>query len=143
MTTEETLSRIRKSALSPRPWPNDPLSDGYSIARRWEHAGLQCVVIQGQRAHLGIATLCGYVKVPQNHPDHGKWYDDVDVHVHGGLTFCQVTTDGEWFGFDTSHLDDEFMGWTVESVAGETENLARQLAKRSDPPAVVNESEQE
>jgi hypothetical protein len=56
---------------------------------------------------------CGYVRVPPTHPTHGKGYDDIEVGVHGGLTFAQMEPcteheDGQgwWFGFDCAHCDD-------------------------------------
>lgn len=30
---------------------------------------------------------CGYVKIPESHPFHGRPYDYIDVDCHGGLTF--------------------------------------------------------
>jgi hypothetical protein len=35
-----------------------------------------------------MGHLCGYIGLPPAHPWHGKWYDDIDAEVHGGLTFC-------------------------------------------------------
>ena len=32
--------------------------------------------------------MCGYVGVGPGHPSHGVHYDNVDVSVHGGLTFA-------------------------------------------------------
>lgn len=38
----------------------------------------------------------GYVALCEGHPDYGKDYDDIDVEVHGGLTFSQeVEYEGE------------------------------------------------
>jgi hypothetical protein len=90
--------------------------------------------------------------VPADHPDAKNFYDDVDVEVHGGLTFrCKASDGGAWFGFDCSHCDDWFgftfpvvseegVGaggfehpghvWTVEEVEEETKRLAEQLEAR-------------
>ena len=80
-------------------------------------------------------------------------YDDVEVQVHGGLTFGCRVKDGRWFGFDTAHAFDHAPGldfsnniygiplpqgldadrkhaWTLIEVKAEVENLAEQLAKR-------------
>lgn len=70
-------------------------------------------------------ALCGYVGIPSAHPLHGKDYSEIDVDVHGGLTFankctpsaneaehiCHVPLPGRedhvwWFGFDCAHCDD-------------------------------------
>jgi hypothetical protein len=66
---------------------------------------------------------CGYVRVPPDHPAHGKKYmaeddkDVLDVDVHGGLTYSETWPEGLWeecrfpdggtmFGFDCAHAGD-------------------------------------
>jgi hypothetical protein len=78
----------------------------YKIEVEWKHAGLSCAVVLVREA----AHRCGYVRVPPGHPLFGKDYNDVDVEVHGGLTFaeiepCKEHEDGQgyWFGFDCAH----------------------------------------
>lgn len=98
----------RKKSWGDGPWQSEPDRIDF------RHAGLACFV---QRNHMGV--LCGYVGVPEGHPAHGKSYDDVDVDVHGGLTYarechgsvCHVPEPGEpdrvwWFGFDCGHAWD-------------------------------------
>jgi hypothetical protein len=80
-----------------------------ALLAKGEHAGLEWEVTKN-----GLGYRCGYVRVPAGHPWHGKDYDDVDVEVHGGLTFAEPDTDcgkgGEdnawWLGFDCAHLGD-------------------------------------
>jgi len=94
----------------------------------------------------------GYVGLPKEHPDHGKFYDDIDVDVHGGLTFSgywEKEHDGLWYvGFDCGHADDcnpfEYDSNTkhmyettgirsnksLSFVEQECESLAKQLAER-------------
>jgi len=83
----------------------------------------------------------GYVVLPKGHKYHGKDYDDINVDVHGGLTFSDAANElndwpeiiaedkGGWvIGFDTAHLDDDLNKWPdAESVMKETENLKKQL----------------
>lgn len=77
----------------------------------------------------------GYVKIIPSHKHYGKGYDDddIDVRVHGGLTFSEVIPNGDewpeghWVGFDTSHSGDNKYRWTKESVLDETKNLFSQL----------------
>lgn len=100
-----------------------------TILKDWIHASLRCKAIQGP---FGIN---GYVAVPKNHPAWGKSYYDVDVEVHGGLTFGkQGEEDNEkwpdselyWFGWDTAH---GFSGhWSLEDVVAENNRLATQLS---------------
>lgn len=96
----------------------------------------------------------GYVIIPEDHPMHGKHYDDIDVDVHGGLTFdglvdmngmiiCdtfsgdksvmhwdEVTKEdaGGWIvGFDTAHYGDSISRWPQEAVQKEADDLKEQL----------------
>lgn len=82
-------------------------------------------------------ALCGYVGVTEGHPAFRKHYDQVDVDVHGGLTYgAEPNKDGVWWlGFDTAHAFDGPQHRTDEYVSGEVESLAEQLAKMSTPPS--------
>ncbi len=44
--------------------------------------GLPALIARG---YGGV--LCGYVAVPPGHAAHGKPFGDLDVSVHGGLTY--------------------------------------------------------
>lgn len=112
MTTDhcracEENERIKKEA-GHGPWSKEP------NRVEFKHGGFHCILHRG-----GLAAWCGYVGVGPDHPAHGKQYDDVDVEVHGGLTYaekcqghvCHVPAPGEpddlwWLGFDCSHFMD-------------------------------------
>jgi hypothetical protein len=85
----ETYTTINRAELG---WPSGPW-DGEPDKLVWrdKEAGYPCMIVRTPwNGHL-----CGYVGVPQGHPDFGKNYDDVDVQVHMGLTFsdsCQEPT---------------------------------------------------
>lgn len=56
---------------------------------------------------------CGYVRLLEGHPWYGKGYDDIDVCIHGGLTFAGELKCGDadldtgfWIGFDCAHCYD-------------------------------------
>jgi hypothetical protein len=91
-----------------KPWLNEP------DRLEFEAHGFPCLI---RRAPLG--NLCGYVAVPVGHPYHRKDYANMDISVHGGLTYagecrdeiCHVPKIGEsddvwWFGFDCAHFLD-------------------------------------
>lgn len=142
--------RIRE--FPPGPWDDEP------DKMQWpdESTGLACMVRRGP-----LGQWCGYVGVPPEHPWFGKDYSDaldLDVDVHGGLTYaamcdgdeetgiCHVVDPGEpelwWLGFDCGHafditpgmISDTFppMPGTVyrdlEYVKAETLRLALQIA---------------
>lgn len=135
--------RRRSSLEDPRDWPPES-----TLVKRWKAHGLECAIARGG------ASLCGYVKIPPNHPDANHHYDNVEnINVHGGITFNTRATDGGmWFGFDCAHfgdwfgfgpegecdMPDEFRHilehpgrvWTVEDVQEETERMAAQFAEK-------------
>ncbi len=81
----------------------------------------------------------GYVVIPKGHKLHGINYDDINVNVHGGLTFSKLASDLDWIeipedakdgwivGFDTAHYGDNISRWTKSAVEEETERLRQQL----------------
>ena len=69
-----------------------------TIEKAWTtQAGYEAEVVAHPAGHR-----CGYVTVPAGHPCGGKGYNDIDVEVHGGLTYGNGAT----FGFDCAHLYD-------------------------------------
>lgn len=104
-------SWIDKSDWGSGPWQDEP------DKVQWTDpvTGLPCIA----RRNEGFGNWCGYVGVPPEHPDFEQEYDDLDVSVHGGLTYaamcdgdeergiCHVPGPGEpeawWFGFDCAH----------------------------------------
>lgn len=125
-----------------------------AVEEKWDYRGLQCVVV---RADLdGLETVmkhrCGYVRVPPGHAWHGLIYDEIEVDVHGGLTFAEIEPcthedgTGYWIGFDCAHFGDSHFPpgdpdiarynlgclssghyWTLPEVKAETQRLADQV----------------
>ena len=135
-----------KLLIQERPWEHEPDRE------EWVHelTGYKCTVWR----HPTLGHLNGYVAVPKGHRVWGKGYDDVDVDVHGGLTYADEDKEtGEWvFGFDCSHggdfspkilatlmkyteMDTESIDFklrtekyrTFEYVKGQVKSLAKQL----------------
>jgi hypothetical protein len=142
---EETRVTYDKAAWGEGPWQTEP------DRVEFEHSGLPCLLVRGP-----LGGWCGYAAVPPGHPLHGTPYNDVDVEVHGGLTYadrcqghiCHVPKPGEpdevwWLGFDCGHYTDLLPGMTkynfnqdgtyrdVDYVRAETERLAEQLAEKT------------
>ena len=65
--------------------------------------------------------LCGYIRLPAEHPWLELGYD-VDCDVHGGITYNQ---DGQ-VGFDCGHYGDQIQVQNMEYVKTELEGLASQ-----------------
>ena len=91
------------------------------------HKGLEYAI----HPHLG--SLCGYVKLPDDHPFCKSFkkenvfgrnlelgYDDMNIDCHGGLTFSRIVseedsgeypqgfTPGYWIGWDYIHVGDSY-----------------------------------
>ena len=129
---------------------------GQKIMRKWKYKGLHCLVVLNDS--LAREWFCGYVAVSRNHPDWRKDDEDVDVKVHGGLTWSIIGTKDSaiwpnpnlwYFGFDCGHAGDdndkpEWLKqnpdyprmpipqhkWTLDEVVAETTRLAEELNKR-------------
>jgi hypothetical protein len=117
----------------------------------FEASGYRCKVVLYEDSIGQMKWFCGYVGLPKSHPAAGKDYDDIEVDVHGGLTFAKEGNDKDarwpdnnlyWVGFDCAHAGDytgSMFGyseirerhWTLEDVKAETEKLAAQLKRLS------------
>ena len=68
---------------------------------------------------------CCYVLLPEGHKHHGKFYDDIPIECHGGLTYSEPTLfrdniirGGEWvIGWDYAHLGD-YVSYKLPFVEG-------------------------
>ncbi len=115
-TWTKTKVTDRGTPFPPGPWVDEP------DKAHWidEETDLDCLIHRGP-----LGALCGYVAVTEGHPAFEKNYNEVDVEVHGGLTyanFCQETDDESygichvplegrpervwWLGFDCGHYQD-------------------------------------
>ncbi len=83
---------------------------------QWEAHGLQCMIVRARGKFMN-----GYVQLPESHTALGKDYDDIDIDVHGGLTYGP-DEDG-WLGFDTGHTGDEWSEEELEGTTGEWDSL--------------------
>jgi hypothetical protein len=67
-------------------WPDGPWQDEPDKIEWVDPAtGYDCLI---ERNHYG--PLCGYVAVPPQHPYHGAHYSEINVHVHGGLSYSPL-----------------------------------------------------
>lgn len=99
---------IDKSEWPSGPWMHEPDRVVFS------YAGFRCFILRAPTT----GALCGYVAIPSHHPLYGLEQEDVELSVHGGLTFWEVQgalvqdaalyseEDVRWAGFDCSHFGD-------------------------------------
>ena len=81
----------------------------YKVEKDFIVEGYRCVIVGQSLGHR-----CGYIGLPKGHPLHGKDYDEIDINVHGGLTYSdnsgtypvENTGDIWWIGFDCGHYMD-------------------------------------
>lgn len=72
-----------------------------------QYKGYEGYVLQ----HPLFKHLNGYLQIPVTHDLHGKGYDDIEIDVHGGLTYIgeglpQLEKKGYLIGFDCAHAGD-------------------------------------
>lgn len=101
-------------------WPAGPwMEEPDRVLWKDPASGLDCLM---RRNPMG--AWCGYVGVGPSHPAHGQGIYEIDVSVHGGVTYaepcqedaketgvCHVPAPGEpehlwWIGFDCAHAGD-------------------------------------
>lgn len=148
---ETEAYKVDRSKWPSGPWDNEP-----EDKVEFEHNGMACMLVRNRSGNW-----CGYVGLEPSHKYFEKSYDEIDVEVHGGLTYsnkcggaiCHVAKPGKeeniwWVGFDTAHCDDRSPGYdylftpilnrtlvyrTKEYVINETCKLADQLCETQTP----------
>jgi hypothetical protein len=103
------------------------------------YKGFQCRILR-HNVHL-----CGYIGIPKGHKLYGKSCDDIEIDVHGGLTYArdslrfQPEKDLWWIGFDCAHagdfsdfyedmtLDNEDIYRDMEYVENEIKSMVDQI----------------
>ena len=87
-----------------------------------------------------------YIEIPKGNSLYEKHYDDIDILVHGGLTYSDhslmmITSENWYIGWDYAHYDDymTFMEdiykdlkmplhkWTTEEIIEECKNVIEQI----------------
>ncbi len=86
------------------------ISKGYVIEKEW-------VTEEGYLAAVTLSSIghrCGYVGITEEHRFFKKKYSDLDINVHGGLTYSKIAStypspsfEGLYtLGFDAGHVWD-------------------------------------
>ncbi|MBW8308063.1 MAG: hypothetical protein K0M45_00215 [Candidatus Paracaedibacteraceae bacterium] len=99
--------------------------------------GLKCVIFR----HYYYGTLSGYIYAPLSALPESEDYNDLDLEVHGGVTYGEVYQDSYIIGFDCAHLNDFCPGISkliiqerqyrnVDFVRSQCESLARQIKEK-------------
>lgn len=77
-----------------------------------------------------------YIKLDETHPLYKEHYNDIDIDVHGGLTYSGMEDDGYWIGWDYAHCYDYVWGisfvefqrqWTTDEILEHCKDVVRQL----------------
>jgi hypothetical protein len=143
------MNHQKEYVVDKKDWPNGPWMNEPDKIQFVTESGYPGLIVRSENS----GSLCGYVGININHPNYLHSYHDVDVKVHGGLTYsnkcnyhiCHEAKEGEddnvwWLGFDTAHYDDfipsltmHLTCWnhgtyrTIDYVKDQVEYLARQL----------------
>ena len=82
----------------------------YEVEKDFMVDGFRCVIVGSYMGHR-----CGYIAIPKDNELYGKDYDEIDIDVHGGLTYSEYSNseypvkseeDVWWIGFDCAHSGD-------------------------------------
>ncbi len=83
----------------------------------FDYKGYKCLVERVYSKHddiIELGHLCGYMVVPKGHVWHSKKTEEIDCDVHGGLTFGERSSHGDYMiGFDCAHARDYSPGLEV------------------------------
>ena len=108
--TEKYTNINDRTAWSPGPWDQEPLDKAVWVD---PDTGFDCMIKRN-----GTGAWCGYVGVDSSHSAFEVEYYDVNVTVHGDLTYsnhcagdiCHLHDGDEdetwWLGFDCCHSFD-------------------------------------
>jgi hypothetical protein len=107
---------VDKTGWGEGAWQSEPDKISWTDAA----TDLPCLMVRNR-----AGAWCGYVGVDPSHSYHSVDYADVDINVHGGLTYsglcdpdateeegiCHIPEPGKshdiwWFGFDCLHFQD-------------------------------------
>jgi hypothetical protein len=83
---------------------------------------------------------CCYVKIPKNDNLYNVSYDNIDLDVHGGLTYSNLENNEFWIGWDYAHFGDLCLysvlnydsnnkKWTLEELKEDCKNAINQIIK--------------
>ena len=92
-----------------------------------------------------------YIEIPKGHKLNGQDYDDIDLNVHGGLTYSRhellgIDSENWYIGWDYAHCDD-YAGyelnmpkelrthskkWTTEEIDKECKDAIQQIVDKYD-----------
>ena len=90
------------------------------------------------KRNTDLGFLCGYVEIDEDNKLYGKYYDEINLNVHGGLTYGRYHVSHKClYGFDCGHsydfsfINENGIYRDMNYVASECEKLAEQFSKFS------------
>lgn len=92
------------------------------------------LLLRQQDEHFPHGYGNSYVGVDSDHPWFGKAWNEIDVDVHGGVTWAKDHVPNQkpdglwWLGFVTGHWGDNIQTWSPEQCEAELANF-EQLAQ--------------
>jgi hypothetical protein len=74
---------------------------------QWDYTCNNGVIIHCSIHRNGVKTLCGYITLTKDSSLYGVGYDNLNIQVHGGLTYDGYDEYENWvIGFDFAHYKD-------------------------------------
>lgn len=101
--------------------------------KRFDYKGCPCVVL-----FVPMGYRCGYVGIPKRDRYYGKFYDDIPVSCHCGLTYAkdylhnQADKEIWWIGFDCGHCCDGYDIDKAKELYADDKNVIEYMEKMAD-----------
>ncbi len=109
------------------------------IIKTWQtRAGLKAKIIKILLLPFFNVYYCGYCAIEKNHNKYNVDYDEINIDVHGGITYGEIEKDGLfWIGFDCAHFDDNIIKCDLDYCINECESMAEQLNHLTNKPLCI------
>ena len=115
----------------------------FKVEKDFMISDYRCVILG-----LSMGHRCGYVGLPKGHKYEDEDYNNIDVSVHGGLTYAgdgvryPVQDERSWVGFDCAHSGDgKDLGLVKELADERTYNHIVDMERRYPIREVVRTTE--
>jgi hypothetical protein len=115
---------------------------------QWDYTCNNGLIIHCSIHRNSIKVLCGYIKLSKDNSLYEVSYNDINISVHGGLTYDGYDENENWvIGFDCGHYGDLTpyllsvgVDFTQEGIYRDTEYVKSQCESMAEQASVFSKS---
>ena len=118
---------------------------------QWDYTCSNGVIIHCSIHRNDVKTLCGYITLTKDNSLYGVVYDDINISVHGGITYNAYDQNENWvIGFDCGHYgdltpyfllkDDTFGKFIQDGIYRDMEYVKTQCESMAEQASVFSKS---